>query len=60
LQEIERNKKNESSFVGGTGASGRGLAETLLAKPDTKYLLIDEIDKMKKDQITVLFKESVS
>jgi ATP-dependent Lon protease len=27
----------------------------LLAKPDTKYLLIDEIDKMKKDQVTVLF-----
>ena len=55
LQEIERHKKNESAFVDGTGASGRGLIEILLAKPDAKYLLIDEIDKMKKDQVTVLY-----
>ena len=55
LQEIERQKKNESAFVDGTGASGRGLVEALLAKPHTKYLLIDEIDKMKKVQVTVLY-----
>ncbi len=27
----------------------------MIAKPDTKYLLIDEIDKMKRDQVTVLY-----
>jgi Holliday junction DNA helicase RuvB len=41
-------------FIDGVGASGAGMAEQLFSN-NTKYLLIDEIDKMKKnDQATLL------
>ena len=55
LQEIERQEKSNSAYIDGTGASGRGLVETLVNKLNIKYLLIDEIDKMTKKDVTVLY-----
>jgi len=41
-------------FIDAVGASGPGMVEYMF-RNDTKYLLIDEIDKMKKnDQATLL------
>src|SRR5574341_619380 len=41
-------------FIDAVGASGSGMVEYLF-RNDTKYLLVDEIDKMKKnDQATLL------
>jgi replication-associated recombination protein RarA len=45
---------DDTYFIDGVGASGAGMAEHLFSN-NTKYLLIDEIDKMKKkDQATLL------
>lgn len=45
---------NNAFFVDGAGASGAGMIDHLFNN-NTKYLLIDEIDKMKKnDQATLL------
>jgi len=45
---------DETYFIDGVGASGAGMTEHLFSN-NTKYLLIDEIDKMKKnDQATLL------
>ena len=45
---------HDTYFVDGAGASGVGIIEYLFNR-DTKYLLIDEIDKMKKnDQVALL------
>jgi MoxR-like ATPase len=46
---------NDTYFIDGTGSSGVGLVDYLFDHPSTKYLLIDEIDKMKKsDQAALL------
>jgi MoxR-like ATPase len=46
---------NDAYFIDGTGSSGVGLVDYLFDHPCTKYLLIDEIDKMKKsDQAALL------
>jgi DNA replicative helicase MCM subunit Mcm2 (Cdc46/Mcm family) len=47
LQEMEKGLDN-AIFVDGTGTSGRGLVDILASKPNAKYLLIDETDKMTK------------
>jgi len=39
---------DKSYFVDATGASGAGMVNYLFIN-DTKYLLVDEIDKLKKD-----------
>jgi replication-associated recombination protein RarA len=45
---------DDTYFIDGVGASGAGMVEHLFSN-NTKYLLIDEIDKMKKnDQATLL------
>lgn len=45
---------DDTYFIDAVGASGAGMAEHLFSN-NTKYLLIDEIDKMKKnDQATLL------
>src|SRR5919106_2751085 len=42
-------------FVDGTTASGMGIIDHLFDRPDLKFLLIDEIDKLsKKDQKVLL------
>lgn len=43
----------DSFFVDGTGASGPGMMEYLFTN-DVKYLLIDEIDKIKRNDQAVL------
>ena len=46
---------DNSYFADGTGTSGIGMIDYLFEHPSTKYLLIDEIDKMKKsDQVALL------
>jgi MoxR-like ATPase len=46
---------NDAYFIDGVGSSGVGLVDYLFEHPSTKYLLIDEIDKMKKsDQAALL------
>lgn len=46
---------DNSYFTDGTGTSGVGMVDYLFEHPSTKYLLIDEIDKMKKsDQVALL------
>ena len=46
---------DNSYFTDGTGTSGVGMIDYLFEHPSTKYLLIDEIDKMKKsDQVALL------
>ncbi len=54
LQEMEKGL-DDAVFIDGTGASGRGLVNVLVSKPNVKYLLIDEIDKMTKRDVTVLY-----
>lgn len=54
LQEMEKGL-DDAVFIDGTGASGRGLVDVLVSKPNVKYLLIDEIDKMTKKDVTVLY-----
>lgn len=54
LQEMEKGL-DDAVFIDGTGASGRGLVDVLVSKPNVKYLLIDEIDKMTKRDVTVLY-----
>jgi replication-associated recombination protein RarA len=45
---------DDTYFIDAIGASGAGMTEHLFSN-NTKYLLIDEIDKMKKnDQATLL------
>jgi len=45
---------NDSYFIDGSGVSGAGMIEHLFSNK-TKYLLVDEIDKMKKiDQVALL------
>ena len=45
---------DDTYFIDGVGASGAGMTEHFFSN-NTKYLLIDEIDKMKKnDQATLL------
>src|SRR5206468_4485364 len=45
---------DDTYFIDAVGASGAGMTEYLFSN-NTKYLLIDEIDKMKKnDQATLL------
>lgn len=45
---------DKSYFIDAVGASGPGMVEYMF-RNDTKYLLVDEIDKMKKnDQATLL------
>jgi MoxR-like ATPase len=46
---------DDAVFIDGTGASGRGLVDVLVSKPSVKYLLIYEIDKMTKKDVTVLY-----
>jgi MoxR-like ATPase len=46
---------NDAYFIDGVGSSGVGVVDYLFDHPSTKYLLIDEIDKMKKsDQAALL------
>jgi Holliday junction DNA helicase RuvB len=46
---------DNSYFTDGTGTSGIGMVDYLFEHPSIKYLLIDEIDKMKKsDQVALL------
>jgi MoxR-like ATPase len=46
---------DNSYFTDGIGTSGVGMIDYLFEHPSTKYLLIDEIDKMKKgDQVALL------
>ena len=46
---------DNSYFADGIGTSGVGMVDYLFEHPSTKYLLIDEIDKMKKsDQVALL------
>ena len=46
---------DNSYFTDGIGTSGVGMADYLFEHPSTKYLLIDEMDKMKKsDQVALL------
>jgi Holliday junction DNA helicase RuvB len=46
---------DNSYFTDGIGTSGVGIVDYLFEHPSTKYLLIDEIDKMKKsDQVALL------
>ena len=54
LQEMERGLDN-AIFIDGTGTSGRGLIDILASKPNAKYLLIDEIDKMTKRDVAILY-----
>jgi Holliday junction resolvasome RuvABC ATP-dependent DNA helicase subunit len=54
LQEMEKGLDN-AIFIDGTGTSGRGLVDLLTSKPNTKYLLIDEIDKMTKRDVAILY-----
>jgi holliday junction DNA helicase RuvB len=45
---------DDTYFIDAVGASGAGMTEHLFSN-NTKYLLIDEIDKMKKnDQAALL------
>jgi replication-associated recombination protein RarA len=54
LLAIKQNMKN-TFFIDGTNASGPGIIEKLFAYSNTKFLLIDEIEKMsKRDQNTLL------
>jgi len=42
-------------FFDGTSTTGAGLLDYLFAHPNIQYILIDEIDKMKKnDQVVLL------
>lgn len=46
---------DNSYFTDGIGTSGVGMVDYLFEHPSTKYLLIDEMDKMKKsDQVALL------
>ena len=54
LLSIQKNMK-DTFFIDATNASGPGIIEKLFARPNTKILLIDEIEKMsKKDQNMLL------
>ena len=54
LQEMEKGLDN-AIFVDGTGTSGRGLVDILASKANARYLLIDEIDKMTKRDVAILY-----
>ena len=54
LREMEQGLDN-AIFVDGTGTSGRGLVDIFASKPNVKYLLIDEIDKMTRRDIAILY-----
>lgn len=45
---------DNSYFTDGMGTSGVGMIDYLFEHPSTKFLLIDEIDKMKKSDQTAL------
>ena len=42
-------------FIDGTATSGIGMVDFLFSHPETKFILIDEIDKLNKKDQTVLY-----
>ena len=45
---------SNSYFIDSTATSGLGIVDFLFSNPNTKFLLIDEIDKLTKKDQTVL------
>lgn len=45
----------DSEYIDGTNTSGVGMVDYLFSNPKTKFLLIDEIDKLQKNFQTVLY-----
>ena len=54
LLEMFRELSN-SYFIDSTATSGVGIVDFLFSNPNTKFLLIDEIDKLTKKDQTVLY-----
>jgi Holliday junction DNA helicase RuvB len=46
---------SDSYFIDGTATSGVGIIDFLFSHPDTKFLLIDELEKLNKKDQTVLY-----
>ena len=42
-------------FIDATNASGAGIVDKLFSNPNTKIILIDEIEKMKQRMIKTCF-----
>jgi len=42
-------------FIDGTATSGTGMIDFLFTHPDTRFILIDEIDKLTRKDQTVLY-----
>ena len=55
LLAIQQSKTKDVFFIDATNASGAGIVAKLFSRPNTKIILIDEIEKMnKKDQNMLL------
>ncbi|HJU58887.1 MAG TPA: AAA family ATPase [Nitrososphaeraceae archaeon] len=49
------NELSNAYFIDGTATSGIGIVDFLFSHPETRFILIDEIDKLNKKDQTVLY-----
>ena len=54
LLAIQQSMKKDVFFIDATNASGAGIVDKLFSRPDTKIILVDEIEKMNKRDQNVL------
>jgi replication-associated recombination protein RarA len=54
LLAIQHSMEEDVFFIDATNASGAGIVDKLFSRPDTKIILVDEIEKMNKRDQNVL------